>query len=167
MIDDKNLRGTLGTNSHIDDPNPAFQKASEARQKMKKCLQENPRSKTSKIISEGREKTDNEVFVELGSDKAFNEYLRRYFLFLYYIIITLKKPLMLLLSERKNIYGNVNCQDPMEIELPKILIEKDGASVLIYDSRKVRANERDVVLVFAHPSVCFASFTYFTQTNKY
>ena len=37
FIDNKNLtiRETLGTNSHVDDPNPAFQKASETRQKLK------------------------------------------------------------------------------------------------------------------------------------
>ena len=47
----------------------------------------------------------------------------------------------------------MNRADPLEIQIPPEMIEKDNETILIYDSREARPEERDVVLVFSHSKV--------------
>ena len=39
------------------------------------------------------------------------------------------------------------------MKIPERLLLKEGKSILLYDSREVRAGQKDVVLVFGHPKV--------------
>ena len=78
LIDNQNLRGVLGNKPHSDEPNPASIKALETRRTIKKMVHVNPRAKSSKLIAGAREKVSDEVFVEIGDDKALQQCIRRY-----------------------------------------------------------------------------------------
>jgi hypothetical protein len=93
--------------------------------------------KPSNVISTTRAGITDEVFVELGSNKALEHLISR---------------------QKKRFFGNVDVADTLSINLPDSFTILRGQSILLYDSRQHRIGEKDVVLVFSHASVRFYMF---------
>ncbi|KAL3106937.1 hypothetical protein niasHT_020040 [Heterodera trifolii] len=73
--------------------------------------------------------TTDETFDQLGTNDALDRMVQRV---------------------KNKLVGNVNRANPLEIRFAPELLNKDGESILIYDSRTLRVNEEDVVMVFSH-----------------
>uniref|UniRef100_A0A914GVI9 FLYWCH-type domain-containing protein n=1 Tax=Globodera rostochiensis TaxID=31243 RepID=A0A914GVI9_GLORO len=129
--DDKAF-GHVGQHEHNHLPDPARKEADSKKQALKRKIQEEPNAKPSKIFAQQRKDVNCEVFVEMGTDIALRQMLRR---------------------EKAKVFGNVNSANPLTIKLSDALIIKDGESMLLYDSRISRPNQGDVVLVFAIPKL--------------
>jgi hypothetical protein len=124
--------GTIGSKDHNHPSNPQRKEALELRQKITKKIKEQPRLKPSNVISTTRAGITDEVFVELGSNKALEHLISR---------------------QKKRFFGNVDVADTLSINLPDSLTILRGQSILLYDSRQHRIGEKDVVLVFSHASL--------------
>jgi hypothetical protein len=52
----------------------------------------------------------------------------------------------------------VDCQNPLQIDIPDELAFFEGEQICIYDSRDVRIDDPQVVMVFSHPMVFFKKY---------
>uniref|UniRef100_A0A1I8C0S7 1-phosphatidylinositol 4-kinase n=1 Tax=Meloidogyne hapla TaxID=6305 RepID=A0A1I8C0S7_MELHA len=123
--------GILNDKEHNHPSNPQRKEATEQRAIIRNQIGEMPRSKPSRVLADVRTNISDEVFVEMGSNKALE---------------------LLISRQKKRLFGNVDVADVLNINLPDSLTVLRGQSILLYDSRQHRLGEKDVVLVFSHPS---------------
>uniref|UniRef100_A0A914GTW5 FLYWCH-type domain-containing protein n=1 Tax=Globodera rostochiensis TaxID=31243 RepID=A0A914GTW5_GLORO len=74
--DDKAF-GHVGQHEHNHLPDPARKEADSKKQALKRKIQEEPNAKPSKIFAQQRKDVNCEVFVEMGTDIALRQMLRR------------------------------------------------------------------------------------------
>uniref|UniRef100_A0A914NNT2 MULE transposase domain-containing protein n=1 Tax=Meloidogyne incognita TaxID=6306 RepID=A0A914NNT2_MELIC len=119
------------THNHL--PQPEKRLAEIKRQELKQRAREDPSLRRGDLIASIRAGIDDETFVALGSDDSLARLASR---------------------EKIKLYGKGNTRkgsNVMSMQLPLALTERNGQSILLYDSRTARARDKDAVFVFAHP----------------
>lgn len=71
------IQGTLGNKEHNHLPNPQRKQANERRDQIRQKIEKVPRIKPSRVLTEVRANVNDEVFVEMGSDKALGHLIQR------------------------------------------------------------------------------------------
>uniref|UniRef100_A0A915NRF8 MULE transposase domain-containing protein n=1 Tax=Meloidogyne floridensis TaxID=298350 RepID=A0A915NRF8_9BILA len=130
--EDGKLMGAL-KNTHNHLPQPEKRLAEIKRQELKQRAREDPSLRRGDLIASIRAGIDDETFVALGSDDSLARLASR---------------------EKIKLYGKGNTRkgsNVMSMQLPLALTERNGQSILLYDSRTARARDKDAVFVFAHP----------------
>ncbi|KAL3071304.1 hypothetical protein niasHT_032545 [Heterodera trifolii] len=122
LDDEQHLTGRLGSKEHNHCAVFAQQSADAGRAQIKRAIEVDPQLRPSQMRAQVRAGTADETFDQLGTNDA----------------------------AKNKLVGNVNRANPLEIRFAPELLNKDGESVLIYDSRTQRVNEADVVMVFSH-----------------
>ncbi|KAL3107977.1 hypothetical protein niasHT_012885 [Heterodera trifolii] len=129
LDDEQHLTGRLGSKEHNHCAVFAQQSAEAGRAEIKRAIKVNPQLRPSQMRAQVRAGTADETFDQLGTNYALDRMVQR---------------------AKNKLVGNVNRANPLEIRFAPELLNKDGESVLIYDSRTQRVNEADVVMVFSH-----------------
>ncbi|KAL3072446.1 hypothetical protein niasHS_017420 [Heterodera schachtii] len=129
LDDEQHLTGRLGSKEHNHCAVFAQQSADAGRAQIKRAIEVDPQLRPSQMRAQVRAGTADETFDQLGTNDALDRMVQRV---------------------KNKLVGNVNRANPLEIRFAPELLNKDGESVLIYDSRTQRVNEADVVMVFSH-----------------
>ncbi|KAL3097238.1 hypothetical protein niasHT_030233 [Heterodera trifolii] len=129
LDDEQHLTGRLGSKEHNHCAVFAQQSADAGRAQIKRAIEVDPQLRPSQMRAQVRAGTTDETFDQLGTNDALDRMVQRV---------------------KNKLVGNVNRANPLEIRFAPELLNKDGESILIYDSRTLRVNEEDVVMVFSH-----------------
>jgi len=139
---------------HTHFPQPERRQAELKRYELKQRALEEPNAVRSRLIANVRSEVDDETFVAMGTDNALGLMTYRYFLEFFNTLF--------LNRARTKLFGRAGVKvEVSSIKIPLMLVERNGHSILLYDSRIHRPNDQQTVLVFAHPYVCF--FIYFAN----
>ncbi|CAK5055741.1 unnamed protein product [Meloidogyne enterolobii] len=116
---------------HTHFPQPERRQAELKRYELKQRALEEPNAVRSRLIANVRSEVDDETFVAMGTDNALG---------------------LMTYRARTKLFGRVGGKvEVSSIKIPLMLVERNGHSILLYDSRIHRPNDQQTVLVFAHP----------------
>ncbi|KAL7074033.1 hypothetical protein ACQ4LE_006286 [Meloidogyne hapla] len=116
---------------HTHFPQPERRQAELKRYELKQRALEEPNAVRSRLIANVRSEVDDETFVAMGTDNALG---------------------LMTYRARTKLFGRVGVKvEISSIKIPPTLVERNGHSILLYDSRMHRPNDQQTVLVFAHP----------------
>ncbi|KAF7638676.1 hypothetical protein Mgra_00001758 [Meloidogyne graminicola] len=117
---------------HTHFPQPERRQAELKRFELKQRALEEPNAVRSRLIANVRSEVDDETFIAMGTDNALG---------------------LMTYRARTKLFGRVGLNvEFSSIQIPPTLVERNGHSILLYDSRIQRPNDhQQTVLVFAHP----------------
>nr|CAD2201296.1 unnamed protein product [Meloidogyne enterolobii] len=116
---------------HTHFPQPERRQAELKRYELKQRALEEPNAVRSRLIANVRSEVDDETFVAMGTDNALG---------------------LMTYRARTKLFGRAGVKvEVSSIKIPLMLVERNGHSILLYDSRIHRPNDQQTVLVFAHP----------------